>query len=202
MYATLLDLGPSTGYAVAHAAGFARANVYAALEGLARRGAALHTAGKPARFRAIDPQALLMQLAAEQGERLEQLSRAFAGVQAAVEPVTRSLEGLRAAANVVQQLVARAERTVEGVLSAELWQPTLPAWRRASARAALDVRIAGGIGDVEGLNFPAAPPEHPTLLLVDGVHMITATGSGGTLLGIWSSHPLVVGLARMALRQV
>lgn len=141
-----------------------------------------------------------MQLAAEQGERLEQLSRALAGVRVAVEPVTRSLEGLRAIANVVQQLVARAERTVEGVLGIDLWQPTLPAWRRASGRATLQVRIAGGMSDVVELNFPAAPPEHPTLLVVDSVHMLTATGAGATPMGMWSSHPLLVELARMALR--
>jgi sugar-specific transcriptional regulator TrmB len=202
VYGTLLDLGPSTGYAVAHAAGFARANAYAALESLVRRGAALRAAGKPTRFRAIDPQALLMQMAAEQGQRLEELGRALAGVRAAVEPVTRSLEGLRATANVVQQLVARAERSVEGVLGADLLPPTIPAWRHASSRATLHVSIAGGTSDVEGLNFPAAASEHPTLLVVDGTHMLTATRSGETLIGMWSSHPLLIGLARMALRPV
>src|SRR5439155_451636 len=38
-YATLLRLGPSTGYAVAHAARLARANTYGALEGLVARAA-------------------------------------------------------------------------------------------------------------------------------------------------------------------
>ena len=75
VYATLLGLGPSTGYAAARATGVARANAYAALEGLARRGAALRTAGRPARYRATDPQVLLIQLAAEQSERLERLTQ-------------------------------------------------------------------------------------------------------------------------------
>jgi hypothetical protein len=64
---------------------------------------------------------LLVQLAAEQGERLERLSRSLRDVRLPVEPVTRPLEGARAIANVVHQLVARAERRVEGVLAAELW---------------------------------------------------------------------------------
>ena len=199
VYATLLGLGPSTGYAVARAAGFARANAYAALEGLSRRGATIRATGRPARYRATDPQVLLVQLAAEQSERLERLSRALADIRQPVEPITRSLEGARAVATVVQQLVARAERTVDGVLSAELWGPTLPAWRRASARATLRVRIAGDPGDTQGLVFPSAPADHPTLLLVDGVHTLTATASEGALGGLWSSHPLVAGLARMAL---
>ena len=198
VYAALLELGPSTGYAMARAAGFARANTYAALEGLLRRGATIRAAGRPARYRATDPQALLAQLAADQGERLERLSRALASVRQPVEPVTRTLDGVRAVANVTQQLVARAERRVDGVLAAELWQPTLPAWRRAAARATLQVRIAGEAAELDGKTLPAAPAEHPTVLLVDGVHTLLAAPSGGTMSGLWSSHPLIAELARMA----
>jgi sugar-specific transcriptional regulator TrmB len=199
LYSTLLGLGPSTGYAAASAAGLARANAYAALEGLVRRGAALRTAGRPGRYRATAPQALLIQLAADQGERLERLSQALADIRQPVEPITRVLEGARAVATVVQQIVARAERAVDGVLAAELWQSTLPAWRRASARATLQVRIAGDPGDTQGLAFPSAPADHPTLLLVDGVHTLTAATREGAMLGLWSSHPLIAGVARMAI---
>src|SRR5256884_2661451 len=51
-YAALLRLGPSTGYAVAHATRVARANTYGALEGLVSRTAALRLPGRPARYRA------------------------------------------------------------------------------------------------------------------------------------------------------
>ncbi len=158
----------------------------------------MRSAGRPARYRATDPQALLAQLAADQGERLERLSRALASVRQPVEPVSRALDGVRAVANVTQQLVARAERQVDGVLAAELWQPTLPAWRRAAARATLQVRIAGEAAELDGKTFPAAPAEHPTVLLVDGVHTLLAAQSGGTVSGLWSSHPLIAELARMA----
>src|SRR5207249_10815205 len=43
VYATLLRLGPSTGYAIARGARLARANAYGALEGLVSRGAATRT---------------------------------------------------------------------------------------------------------------------------------------------------------------
>jgi hypothetical protein len=140
-------------------------------------------------------------LAAEQGERLERLSRSLRDVRQPIEPVTRPLEGARAIANVVHQLVARAERRVEGVLAAELWRPTLPAWRRASARATLDIRIAGEAADTEGLARPGwgTPVEHPTMLLVDGTHTLVATGSGDALAGLWSADPLIALLTRMAL---
>ncbi len=183
----------------ARAVGIARANTYAALEGLVRRGAAQRTPGHPVLYRTTAPEVLLIQLAAEQGERLERLSRSLRDVRQPIEPSTRPLEGARAIANVVHQLVARAERRVAGVLAAELWRPTLPAWRRASSRATLDIRIAGDAGDTEGLAHPGTPAEHPTVLLVDGTHSLVATGSGDTLAGLWSADPLIAQLTRMAL---
>src|SRR5881409_3603910 len=81
VYATLLRLGPSTGYAVARGARVARANAYGALEGLVTRGAATRTpraeGGRPARYRPTDPGALLAHLATLQGEALDRLARAL-----------------------------------------------------------------------------------------------------------------------------
>lgn len=199
VYAALLDLGPSTGYGVASAARLARANTYAALEGLARRGAARRGGGRPARYRATDPDTLLIQLAAEAGERLERLSRSLQRLRHPADPVTRPLDGTRAVATVIQHLVARAERRIEGVLGSELWAPTLPAWRRAAGRADIRVRIAGDTIDTEGLADPGAPADHPTLLVVDDVHALVATREGEAHTGLWSAHPLVAMLGRAAL---
>jgi sugar-specific transcriptional regulator TrmB len=196
VYRTLLELGPSTGYAVAQAAGYARANTYAALEGLLRRGAAQRSGGRPARYRGTDPQTLIAQLASEQGERLERLSRAVANLHRPLEPVTRTAEGSRAIANVVQQLVARATRRVEGVVAAELWGPTLPAWRHAARHAKLEVRISGDAADSEGLATGHIDAGAPTTLVVDDQMTLAATGSGASMTAVWSSHPLIVLLAR------
>src|SRR5256884_4519703 len=116
-YAALLRLGPSTGYAVAHATRVARANTYGALEGLVSRTAALRLPGRPARYRATDPAALIAQLAAEQGEALDRLSRSLRDADRA-GPEIRTVTGERAAANLIMQVVARAGRRAEGVLSA------------------------------------------------------------------------------------
>lgn len=200
MYGVLLELGPSTGYAVARTAGYARANTYAALEGLVRRSAAHRAAGRPARYRAADPSSLVLLLAAEQGERLERLNRALADLGGPADPVTRTLQGARAVANVVQQLVARASRRVDGVIAAELWRPTLPAWRRAATRAELHVRIAGEAEETEGLATSGAPVGHPTVLLVDGIYTLVAAPDGsGVLAGLWSGDPLMAILARATL---
>src|SRR2546422_2691341 len=109
-YGALLRLGPSTGYAVAHATRLARANAYAALDGLAHRGAATRLAGHPARYRPTDPHALIAQLAAQQGQALDPLSRALRDASHPGAPETQSLEGARSGANLILQPVARPER--------------------------------------------------------------------------------------------
>src|SRR5213082_2121834 len=173
VYGALLRLGPSTGYALAHATRVARANTYGALEGLAGRAAAIRLPGRPARYRAVDPRALIAQLAA----------------------------GARAAANLVMQLVARAGQRVEGVLAAELLRPSLPAWRRARERATLELRVAGEVPVEAGsLVAGSVPPETPTVLLIDDAHAVVASGAGEGVTAIWSSHPAILAVVRAALR--
>ncbi len=203
VYGTLLRLGPSTGYAVAHASRLARANCYGALEGLATRDAAVRLPGRPTRYRPAHPQALIAQLAAQQGAALERLSRALDDVSQPPEPETRSIEGARAVANVILQLVARAERRVEGVIAADLLRPTLPAWRRAAARATLELRVAGDVpAEAGSLVSGAVAPDQPTVLLIDETQTVTAVGDRLALTAIWSSHPAVAALARAALGSV
>ncbi len=200
-YAALLRLGPSTGYAVAHAARVARANTYGALEGLVGRTAALRLPGRPARYRATDPAALIAQLAAQQGEALDRLSRSLRDATGPAEPETRSVTGGRAVANLIMQVVARAERRAEGVLSAELLRPTLPAWRRAKERAALELRVAGEAPAEAGpILSGTVAGDLPTVLLIDDVQAVIVAGSGEAAAGMWSSHPAVAALVRAWLR--
>lgn len=196
VYATLLQLGPSTGYAVARRARLARANVYAALEGLVEQSAASRVPGPPTRYRPTDPQALLAALAARQGAALDQLARSLDGVATSSEPVTHDVAGARALGNVVSQLVARAERSARGVIAAALWRPTVPAWRRAAARATVDVRIAGDMTDDEGLSRGSVASDTPTLLVIDEARAVLADID---LAGLWSSHPLIVRVTAAAL---
>lgn len=201
-YATLLRLGPSTGYAVARGARLARANAYGALEGLVTRGAATRTPGRPARYRPTDPQALLAHLATLQGEALDRLSRALKDAAHPGDPITREVTGARAVANLVLQLVARAERTVDGVLAPELWRPTLPAWRRAGERAQVRLRVAGDLPPDAPPWLESAAPDTPTFLVVDDQQLVVTTGSGDAIAGLWTSHPLFVLLGRRALATI
>ncbi|HWC75414.1 MAG TPA: helix-turn-helix domain-containing protein, partial [Gemmatimonadales bacterium] len=194
VYTTLLRLGPATGYAVARAARLARANAYSALEGLVNRGAASRTPPphRPARYRPTDPQGLLAQLAMRQGEALDRLGRELQELSLPGEPITREVAGLRAVANLVMQLVARATKRVEGVMAAELWRPTLPAWRRAAERARIALRMIGDLpADSPSWLKPAgeaATAARATILLIDESQLILTSGDGEAIAGVWSAH--------------
>ena len=204
VYTTLLRLGPTTGYAVARGARLARANAYAALEGLVTRGAATRTPppARPARYRPTDPQALIAQLALVQGAALDRLGRDLRGLTRPGDPVTREVSGSRAVANLVQQLVARAERRVEGIMASELWRPTLPAWRRAAERAQIQLLIRGDLPpDPPSWITPAAEDApDATILVIDESQLVITAGEAEAIAGLWTSHPLVVLLARRALQ--
>src|SRR5687768_3926526 len=75
VYQVLLTGGPGTGYAIARAAGLARANAYSALEGLVSKGAARVDVGRPRRYRPEAPAALIARISNDHGQALEQLSR-------------------------------------------------------------------------------------------------------------------------------
>jgi len=202
-YAALLRLGPSTGYAVAHATRLARANTYGALEGLVSRTAALRLPGRPARYRATDPAALIAQLAAEQGDALDRLSRSLRDATDLAGPETRTVTGERAVANLIMQVVARAGQRAEGVLPAELVRPTLPAWRRAKERATLELRVTGDVpADASSIVRGTVAGESPTVLLVDDSQVVLLAGSGETAAGVWSSHPAIIALARAWIRSL
>ncbi len=200
VYAALLQLGPATGYAVARAVRLARANAYGALDGLVTRGAASRAPGRPARYRPTDPQGLLARLAAQQGEALERLSRALQDASRPGEPETRAVEGSRALANLIMQVVARAEHRVAGVVAADLLRLTLPAWRRAAERATLELRVAGEPPpEAAAFSFSTVAETQPTLLLIDDRQTVAVAGTAAERSGIWSSHPAVAAMARAAL---
>src|SRR2546427_347049 len=94
--------------------------------------------------------------------------------------------------------VARAARLARA--KADLVRATLPAWRRAAERATLELRIAGDIPP-EAASFALATVAEtfPTVLLIDERQTVAITGAASERTGIWSSHPAVAAVARVAL---
>jgi len=171
IYEVLLTEGPGTGYTIARAAGLARANVYAALEGLVSKGAARMEQGRPRRFRPEPPATLLGRLADRQGEALDRLGVALESLTA---PETQTLVELASARGAVQLMgheIARTERSLSLLAPADGCLALAPHLRRAQQAGAELAIVSIGAVPLGGLPVdviePPAWPGEPVLLIVD-----------------------------------
>jgi hypothetical protein len=65
------------------------------------------------------------------------------------------------------------------------------------------LRIAGDLpSDAAGLVTGSVPADAASILVVDEAQMVATAGAGDSISGVWSSHPLIVMLARRALGTV
>jgi sugar-specific transcriptional regulator TrmB len=199
IYEVLLTEGPGTGYTIARAAGLARANVYAALEGLVSKGAARMEDGRPRRFRPEPPSTLLGRLADAQGEALDKLGQALESLAA---PETATLVELASARGAVQLMgheVARTERSVSLLAPADGCLALAPHLRRAQ-QAGVELAIVsigpvplGGL-PVEVITAPEWPGE-PVLLVVDARAAVIGARNGDSFSGHFGSGPGFVAAA-------
>ena len=204
VYQALLSGGPGTGYAIARAAGLARANAYSALEGLVSKGAARMDVGRPRRYRPEAPAGLIARISNDHGEALERLSRELA---AASVPDTETLVEVlssRALLQLITHDVARATESVALLAPPDAYPLLAPALRRPYA-AGVPLRLAA-TGTVE-LGFvpveTVATDEHqwpgmPVILVVDGRSAIVAARTGTDVRGHWSTAASFVAAARLA----
>ena len=141
VYKVLLRDGPGTGYAIARAAGLARANAYSALEGLTGKGAARVEAGRPKRYRPEPPAALLARIASDHGQALSRLTTELEALAAPPTPTLVEITSSRGALQLIQHDVARAATSVELLAPAEAFPAArpgpAPAGARGPGRAAL-----------------------------------------------------------------
>lgn len=191
IYEVLLTEGPGTGYTIARAAGLARANVYAALEGLTSKGAARMEDGRPRRFRPEPPATLLGRLADRQGEALDKLGQAL---QSLAAPDTATLVELASARGAVQLMgheIARAERSAALLAPADGCLALAPHLRRAQ-QAGVELSVVsigpvplGGV-PVEVIEPPEWPGE-PVLLVVDARAAVIGARNGDSFSGHFGS---------------
>ena len=89
-------------------------------------------------------------------------------------------------------------------MASELWRPTLPAWRRAAERAQIQLLIRGDLPPDPPSWITAAAEDAPdaTILVIDESQLVITAGEAEAIAGLWTSHPLVVLLARRALQTV
>src|ERR687897_1499825 len=203
VYQVLLTNGPGTGYALARAAGLARANAYSALEGLVAKGAARVEGGRPRRYRPEPPAALLARITTDHGQALERLSRELDSISVPGTQTLVEVESGRAVLQLITHDIARATLSVALLAPADAYPLLAPALRRpASAGIPLTLCATGpvelGFAPVETVPDAALGwPGMPIIAVVDDRAAIVAGRQGSEVRGHWSTAPSFVAAARL-----
>ncbi len=203
-----MELGPSSGYALAKALSIARANAYQALNGLVAKGGAIRTEEEPQRYRAQRPDAMLARIVDAESRKLDALERQVTAVGAHPGAPVVPIEGRRGLVNTALRTVARApEVTLLG--PEDLVTALGPAWRRRSAENMPSVVWV--VGEEMAPNLPVAVAglvdpgrineffgSGVFVLLASDVAMVARVGKG-EVVGYWTTDITIVGVVRAAM---
>lgn len=195
VYEVLVRGGPGTGYAIARAAGLARANAYSALEGLVQKGAARVEEGRPKRYRPEPPSTLIARIIDHQAQALDTLSTVLADISVPPSPTLVELTSTRGAIQLLSHEIARAQTEVRLVAPPDVFAPLTPALRKAAGSGVV-LRL-GSTGPVE-LPFasigqagtPVGWPGEPILFVVDRRGAVMAARQGDSVSGHWGTDPV------------
>ncbi len=204
VYQVLLTGGPGTGYAIARAAGLARANAYSALEGLVSKGAARMDAGRPRRYRPEAPAGLIARISNDHGQALERLSREL---DAASVPETETLVEILSARGLLQLIthdVARATASVGLLAPPDAFPLLAPALRRPFSAGVPLTLVASAPVELEFATVDVVAnedrwPGMPIVMVVDDRSAILAARNGSEVRGHWSTAAAFVAAARLVL---
>ena len=206
MYSTLLSFGPGTGYALAQAAGLARANAYSALEGLVAKGAARVDGERPKRYRPESGSALLARLGDRQAAALDRLGDALASRGAPQGPTVVELGTARACWQALARDIARATDRVWLLAPADAYAMLGPVLRRAAGAVADTVLFSPGevAADYATVRRMATTPwpGEPVLAIVDARLAVMGRRLDGTFEAQWSASPAFVAGATLAFERL
>jgi sugar-specific transcriptional regulator TrmB len=206
VYEVLLKHGPGTGYALARAAGLARANAYSALEGLVTKGAARVEGGRPRRYRPEPPAGLIARISNNHGMALERLSRELDGIAAPSESSIVEIDSGRAVLQLLSHDIARSTRSVELLAPPDAFPLLAPALRRPLS-AGIPVSlwstgpVSGDVGSDVAVIAELSWPGMPILAVIDDRSAIVGSRQGSEVQGYWSSAPSFIAAARLALEK-
>jgi sugar-specific transcriptional regulator TrmB len=202
VYEVLITRGPGTGYAVARAAGLARANAYSALEGLVAKGAARADEGRPRRFRPEPAAVLLGRIVDRQQHAVEHLARALDSISVPATQTLTEVTSLRSAAQLLTLEIARAQREVLLVAPPEAYALLGPALRRALGSGVGLELFADGVVDspapVRQISIGDHWPGRPLVAAIDGRQAMIAVIEGERTSGHWGMAPGLVAAARLS----
>lgn len=202
VYEVLITRGPGTGYAVARAAGLARANAYSALEGLVAKGAARADEGRPRRFRPEPAAVLLGRIVDRQQHAVEGLARALESISVPATQTLTEVTSLRSAAQLLTLEIARAQREVLLVAPPGAYALLGPALRRAmSAGIGLELLADApveGPAPVREIAIGSRWPGRPLVAVIDGRQAMIAVIDGERTSGHWGTAPALIAAARLS----
>ncbi|MEO8450188.1 MAG: helix-turn-helix domain-containing protein [Gemmatimonadota bacterium] len=206
VYEVLVRGGPGTGYAVARAAGLARANAYGALEGLVAKGAARVEAEQPKRYRPEPPSTVVARIIDAQGQALDVLNAALDALAVPTSPTLVELTSARGTIQLMSHEVARAEGRVELVAPPDAFGQLTPSLRKAAASGVeLSLWSTGAVElpftSVSLAQVPEGWPGEPLLLVVDGRGAIIGGRAGDGVVGHWGTVATFVAAARAVISQ-
>jgi sugar-specific transcriptional regulator TrmB len=205
MYEVLLTHGPGTGYALAKAAGLARANAYSALEGLVTKGAARFEGGRPKRYRPEAPAGLIARITNDNGLALDRLSTDLQALSIPQTPTVVEIDSVRAVLQLLTRDVARAGESVVLLAPPDAFPLLAPALRRPVS-AGLPVSLYStapvNLGFYPVETVPEGDwPGMPIIGVVDNRCAVIASREGAQVSGHWSTAPAFVAAARLALER-
>ena len=206
IYEVLLINGPGTGYALAKAAGLARANAYSALEGLVAKGAARVEGGRPKRYRPESPSGLIARISSNPGLALDRLTSDLEALSVPGTPTVVEIESARAVLQLITHDVARAAESVALLAPPDAFPLLAPALRRPVS-AGLPVSLYStvpvelGFSPVITVSDRSDWPGMPIIAVVDNKSAVIASREGTQVRGHWSTAPTFVATARLALER-
>src|SRR3954447_19650827 len=206
VYEVLLRHGPGTGYAIARAAGLARANAYSALEGLGDKGAAGEKTGPPRRYRPEGPAGLIARISSNHGTALEQLSAELERLPSTSGPTLIEIDSGRGVLQLLTQGVTRASGSVDLLAPPDAYPLLGPALRRPFATGvALSLWSTGpvdlGFSEVRVAKEQHQWPGMPVLAVFDHNSAIIASRRNDMVQVHWSTAPAFVAAARLSLER-
>jgi sugar-specific transcriptional regulator TrmB len=206
VYEVLLRHGPGTGYAIARAAGLARANAYSALEGLVSKGAARVEGGRPRQYRAEGSAGLIARISSNHGAALDRLSSELERLPSTTTPSTVEIDSGRSVLQLLTQGVTKAAQSVALLAPPDAYPLLAPALRRPySAGVSLNLWSTGtvelGFAQVARVSDQREWPGMPIIGVFDGQSAIVAARNAAQVQGQWSSAPWFVAAARLALER-
>ena len=207
VYEVLLRDGPGTGYAIARAAGLARANAYGALEGLVQKGGARVEDGRPKRFRPEPPAALVARILERQAQALDLVSQSLEQISAPPTPTLIELASARGALQIASREAARATSRIVLHAAPDAYPPLVPALRKAAGSGvSLSLSATGPVAvpfpEVQIVDTASPWPGQPFLLVVDDRSALVAAREGDRVSGHWGTAPTLVAAASLAIERL